>query len=218
MYFEEYSTPAMIPIVFCASLAPCIRLKAAADTSCSRRNHWSTRPGRTLRSIQNVAVITSRPTRRPITGATTMKMIVLVQPAGMIALNPAFATAAPAYPPKSACDELVGNPKNHVIRFQVIAPQRPAKMTASVTYSQAHHPAADGLGNRRTEGERCNEVEERRPDHGLARREHAGRDDGSDRVRGVVEAVDVIEDERERDQGQNDGQPDGGIHERASRA
>ena len=28
----------MIPIVFCASLAPCIRLKPAADTSCSRRN------------------------------------------------------------------------------------------------------------------------------------------------------------------------------------
>ena len=31
------SAPAMMPIVFCASLAPCIRLNAAADSSCIRR-------------------------------------------------------------------------------------------------------------------------------------------------------------------------------------
>ncbi len=46
----------------------------------------------------------------PMSGARTMKMIVRVHPLGMIAMKPALATAAPAYPPKSACDELVGSP------------------------------------------------------------------------------------------------------------
>src|SRR6185503_1107011 len=87
-----------------------------------------------------MVVITARPTTRPITGATTMKMRVLVQPDTMTAPNPALATAAPAYPPKSACDELVGNPKYHVIRFQMIAPVRPAKMTVNVTTFKSTMP------------------------------------------------------------------------------
>src|SRR5439155_1118040 len=35
----------MMPIVFWASLAPWFRLKNAAESSCSRRNHRSTRDG-----------------------------------------------------------------------------------------------------------------------------------------------------------------------------
>jgi hypothetical protein len=69
-----------------------------------------------------------------------MKAIVFVQPDGMMTWKPAFITAAPAYPPNSACDELVGSPKNHVIRFQMMAPHNPAKMTASVTYSRRTMP------------------------------------------------------------------------------
>src|SRR5437762_14225894 len=51
----------------------------------------------------------------------------------MITPIPARATAAPAYPPISACEELVGNPKYHVIRSHTIAPMRPPKITAGVT-------------------------------------------------------------------------------------
>ena len=39
---------------------------------------------------------------KPSSGATTMKTSVLIQPLKMIAAMPAFATAAPAYPPTSA--------------------------------------------------------------------------------------------------------------------
>ena len=42
----------MIPAVFCASLPPWLRLKNAADKSCSRRNQLSTRPGGMYRSSQ----------------------------------------------------------------------------------------------------------------------------------------------------------------------
>src|SRR6185369_8701552 len=70
-----------------------------------------------------------RPRIIPITGETTVNINVFVQPAGMITLNPALATALPAYPPIKACDELVGKPKYQVMRFQAIAPNSPAKMT-----------------------------------------------------------------------------------------
>ena len=86
----------MMPIVFCASLAPWFRLKNAAETSCRRRNQRSTRDGGVQRKIQKIAVIRPSPTTRPMSGDRKMKMSVLVQPPGMIAAKPAFATAAPA--------------------------------------------------------------------------------------------------------------------------
>src|SRR6478672_7158135 len=74
-------------------------------------------------------------------GETTMKISVFVQPDGMIAANPAFATAAPAYPPINACDELVGRPRNQVIKSQMIAPIRPPKITAKDTILMSIMPA-----------------------------------------------------------------------------
>ena len=44
----------MMPMVFWASFAPCFRLKAAADTSCSARNQRSTRDGGVQRKIQKI--------------------------------------------------------------------------------------------------------------------------------------------------------------------
>src|SRR3954465_8152422 len=51
----------------------------------------------------------------------------------VIAARPAFATAAPAYPPITACDELEGIPKYQVITFQAIAPSNPPRMTFGLT-------------------------------------------------------------------------------------
>src|SRR5205809_4175356 len=109
MYPAVNITPATIPIFFCASLAPWFRLKNAAETSCRRRNQRSTREGGAPRKSQKIAVINNRPAERPIIGDRKMNMIVLVQPDGTMAANPALATAAPAYPPMSACEELVGS-------------------------------------------------------------------------------------------------------------
>ena len=50
----------------------------------------------------------------------------------------------------------------------------------------------------------ADEVEERRPGDRLLRREHAGRHDGRDRVRRVVEAVDEVEEQRDADDDDDD--------------
>src|ERR1035437_11071362 len=59
--------------------------------------------------------------------------------------NPAFPTAAPAKPPISACDELDGMPQYHVMRFQVIAPSSPARITLGVTISCTTNPLLTAL-------------------------------------------------------------------------
>src|ERR1051326_3397494 len=104
----------MMPIVFCASLVPWPRLNKAADSSCKRRKYLSTRDGAVPRNIHCIIVINKRPRIMPITGDKIMNKRVFVHPLGMITCQPPFATALPAYPPISACDELVGKPKYHV--------------------------------------------------------------------------------------------------------
>ena len=47
-----YSTPVMIPMVFCASLEPCERLNAAAETNCSLRKYLSIFDGLEFRNSQ----------------------------------------------------------------------------------------------------------------------------------------------------------------------
>ena len=60
----------------------------------------------------------------------------------MTATKPARRPTEPTTPPISACDELDGSPKYHVIRFQAIAPTRPAKTTVGVTAPVSTKPLA----------------------------------------------------------------------------
>src|SRR5216117_3580587 len=70
----------------------------------------------------------------PTSGETTMNDSVCVHLVPhVIAAKPPRATAAPAYPPISACDELDGMPKYQVIKFHVIAPRSAPRITFGLT-------------------------------------------------------------------------------------
>ena len=73
-------------------------------------------------------------------------------------------------------------------------------MTVDVTMSEVDHPFADRARDRSAEGERREEVEDRGPDDRLSGRQHARGDDRGNRVRGVVEAIDVVERQRDADE------------------
>ena len=86
--------------------------------------------------------------------------------------KPALAMAAPARPPIRACEELVGSPRYHVIRFHKIGPQQAAEdhvayhttLGCTTPLPDRHrHVGAEHVGG--------HEIEERGPDHGLQRRE-----------------------------------------------
>ena len=103
----------MMPIVFWASLPPWPRLNAAADTS------WPlpeppvepSTLATPVRTIHSTAIMKISPSARPINGDSTMNTPILRSPTGSSTPKPAMATAAPAMPPTSACDELVGRPR-----------------------------------------------------------------------------------------------------------
>src|SRR5664279_1264186 len=60
----------------------------------------------------------------------------------LTAFAPAAIRVAPTMPPMSACEELDGNPKYQVSRFQAMAPRRPAKTMGSVTAPALTMPVA----------------------------------------------------------------------------
>ena len=66
-----------------------------------------------------------------IAGTSTLP----TRPSVSTASKPTAATAEPTTPPISACEELEGSPKDQVIRFQAIAPIRPAKTIVGVITS-----------------------------------------------------------------------------------
>ena len=109
-------------------------------------------------------------------------------------------TWAPTRPPISACDDDDGSPKYQVSRFQPIAPISAANTTTRLARAlgRVDDPGADGLGHLGAE-ERADEVEDGGHGQGHPRGQRAGRDRGRDGVRGVVEAVGVVEAHRHDD-------------------
>ena len=133
-----------------------------------------------------------------------MPAAVLPTPSQTIAFSPALARPAPTRPPTRAWDEDDGMPASQVTMFQTIAPISAPKISRSVTTCDRDDAGADGVGDVQAEEQEGDEVEERRPGDGVARRQHPGGDDGGDGVGGVVQAVQEVERQRDGDQ-----QPEG---------
>ena len=126
------------------------------------------------------------------------------RPSPITAPPPAATSVAPTTPPISACEELEGSPKYHVIRFQVIAPIRPGEhdlrrvITPESTIPFATVAATSSEMNAPT---KLRMAAQRDRD---ARRDRARRDRGRDDVRRVVESVGEVERERRHDDDHED--------------
>jgi len=68
------------------------------------------------------------------------------------------------------------------------------------------------IGHMQTEKQECDEIEEGRPGHRVLRRQHAGGDNGRDRIGRVVQPVQEIERECDRDQADQHRQRQHGVH------
>ena len=141
----------------------------------------------------------SSPKTKPITGEATSGMSTFVMtPSICQELMPAEISDAPSSPPMSAWLDDDGMPSRQVIRFQMIAPTRAAAMTVwDSTLGSMIPPlivSATFVPDERS-GEVGGGAHRDRP----ARSQRARTDRCRDRVGGVVEAVDVIEGDREPD-------------------
>src|SRR5690606_4319848 len=97
-------------------------------TDCPARNPRLTRPGLALRKPQRIPTITTYARQNPISGDNTIGITTFSRITTQCTVTEA-ARAAPMRPPISACDEDDGRPRRHVMRFQIIAPVRPANTT-----------------------------------------------------------------------------------------
>ena len=122
----------------------------------------------------------------------------------MTAPKPALAMAAPAYPPNSAWDELVGSPQYHVMRSHTIAPISPAKITPYVTTARSTMPAPTVFATAVPNPNAAMKLKNAAHMTAFPGREHARRHDRGDRIRRVVKPVDVVENERRQDDGADD--------------
>ena len=133
----------MIPIVFWASFVPCVKATKPPERSWSRRKMRFTMPGARFRMIQSTRIISAAASSAPITGASNDGMSTLSHsPCHWTTPRPSAATAEPTMPPMSAWLELDGSPTYQVMRFQVIAPTRPARTMSSVMASWSTIPFA----------------------------------------------------------------------------
>ena len=90
-------------------------------------------------------------------------------------------------------------PSGQVMRFQTMAPTG-REDHGGVDDARRDDAGADGGGDVQAEHSEGDEIEEGRPEHGILRAQHAGRDDGRDRIGGVVQAIEEVEQQRDRDQ------------------
>src|SRR5215217_4692913 len=80
-------------------------------------------------------LIATTPTTKATTGATIAGISTLPSTPSLSTASAPAAAKADTTPPISACDELEGNPRYQVARFQAIAPTRPANTTVGVITS-----------------------------------------------------------------------------------
>ena len=163
------SAPAMMPIVFCASLRAVHQAEAGGRERAAGAGTTDRRAPGGARKIQKIAVISTRPTTRPMSGESTMKISVFVQPREMIALKPGLRDRRAGV----AADERVRGARRQAVVPGDQVPDdgadQPGEDDREGDDGEVDHARADGLGDRRAEDEGGDEIEERGPDHGLAR-------------------------------------------------
>src|SRR3954471_22884808 len=130
----EYSSTAMMPMVFCASLPPWPSEYSDAETNCRMRKARSTANGVERTEAHDTIATSTSASRNPASGDSTIASNVFDSPLQTAAETPALAMPAPTNPPIKACELLDGMPSPQVIRFHTMAPTSAPNITwASMT-------------------------------------------------------------------------------------
>ena len=127
----------------------------------------------------------------------------LTIPSMLSAPTPLAMIVAPSRPPISAWLLELGRPSHQVIRFQVIAPISAAATTTWVVVCSSTMPAPMVLATA-VPAKAPMKLNAAAMSSAYCGPEGPRRDRGRDRVRGVVEAVDVVERDRQRDDEQQE--------------
>ena len=110
-----------IPMAFWASLEPCDKAIALAETSCARRKKWLTFEGPVRRKIHSNSTISTRPISRPAIGDSTSPFRTLPTPLDCTRPAKVSPAAAPALPAPSGPGERVEQSRWLLLPVSVLA-------------------------------------------------------------------------------------------------
>ncbi len=195
----------MMPMVFCASLPPWPSEYSEAEANCRIRNARSTANGVERTEAQDTIATSTSASRNPTSGDSTIASMAFDRPLQTAAEMPALATPPPTSPPISACELDEGIPEAPGDQIPDDRTREGGKDHPRIDHAGFDDPGADGVRDIEAEHAEGDEVEERRPEHRILRPQHTGRNDRRDRVGGVVQAVQEVEQQRNRDQSDQDG-------------
>src|SRR5215213_9921320 len=193
------------PIVFWASCKPWPSAIAAAERVCAPRKPRLVRDGFRRRNPHMIASISRKAKPKPTSGDSTIGMTTLSRITDQCTTLPE-AMAAPTSPPMRACED-DGEPEVPGDQVPGGGPEQPAD---DDDHAVDRGPARDDdVGDRvghLLPEERADQVHDGGHRQGDPRSEGAGGHRGGDGVRGVMEPVGEVEAERDRHEGDDDGQ------------
>src|SRR6201999_3855062 len=114
----EYSSTAMMPMVFCASLPPWPSEYSDAEANCRIRTARSTANGVERTEAHDTIATNTSASRNPTSGDSTIATSVFERPLQDRRKIPLLAIPPPTSPPINACELDDGIPNPQVIRFQ----------------------------------------------------------------------------------------------------
>ena len=231
-----------MPIVFCASFMPCERPMNPDDTICTFANTLLTMRGRAARPMRPPRLprndssasrnpMTMKPMVNPAAGETIIGRITLLSrplpshqcPAGIDQMIECqFVAGRGERGAAESADQRVRRARWQAPPPGDQVPDRRAEQRADDEFGRdvddagIDQPRRNRLGDRRAP-HRAEEVRARGEDDGLTGPQHFGGDDGRDRIRGVVETVDVLEHERDDEYRDDEAQTHGGLRSSSGR-
>ena len=168
------------------------------------RNARSTAKGVERTDSHETMATSTSASRKPTSGDNTIASNVFDSPLQTTAERPALAMPPPTRPPIRACELLDGIPSRPGDQVPDNGANQRSEDHLRVNHVRIDDSGADGIGDMQAEYQKGDEVEEGRPKHRVLRPQHAGRDDGRDRIRCVVQSVQEIEQQRDGDQADKD--------------
>ena len=199
---DATSASAMIPIVFCASFVPCVSATKPPEMSCPRRKTRLTFAGDCRLITQTIEVISRNAIAMPANGAISDGFNTFCQMPAHSHDAPALRHDCGAHDP---ADQRMARARGQaeVPRDQVPGDRADKTREEDVEGDRVGVDDPLGDGCRDLEGdERADEVENGRHGDGGPRGERPGRHARRDRVGRIVEAVREVEEQCDRDHGE----------------
>ncbi len=202
----------MMPMVFCASLPPWPSEYSDAETNCRMRKARSTANGVERTDAQDTIATSTSASRNPTSGDSTMASKRLRQPAPDRGRKSGLGHAAADQSADQGVRTGGRNAQSPGDQVPDDGADQGGEYHLRIDDAGFDDAGADGVRDVEPEHQEGDEIEERRPQHRILRPQHPGRDDGRDRVGGVVQSVEEVEQQRDCDQSDQNRKTKRGVH------